>query len=572
MAPDNVSLPSRKRTKRQDNRSSTEDGQQGSEPQQPTTEGSGSPAASTRTGLACEACRLRKTRCVGFPVCTWCQQRRQTCVRHHNSQTSPLDDWGNQILDAISRAKNEILSASSGLTANQSPTHVSTALPAESDNIQWSTWPAAESGRGCLLRIPSAESILDWAMLKDQLPNSTETTISTTNMYEPERSIHSKAGVDTSINRLGRLRQRFERQFLARYPIISKSWLARCIRDVAEDGGGWAAEACLVFLVCAVASLSECSGTENSDLTLQTTSFSASSVVSSARSGGPASRLLAYQYWTMAKRRLGWALDAPGGLLTAQCLCLAGFWHLQNCAPRKARNMFYRAVENISDRPSCPNDTEKSLVGHIHLLCVDLVQRLDVELGLSSDYGREYVGNQTLPPNLRPGHLATGLFHIEALSRDPASQTTANLQQLHSIRKDIYRLLDSTSSVSSWPDLHALLGYVARCRLRLNHLGQGSVVISEGTPQWPQEGDLASGMVASHISVQKKELEARLLRVGLCLYLHVSPCRLQLLDSSISQSLQSQKHIIRWAARQSSVMPAIITLPLHIQHFVMPRS
>jgi hypothetical protein len=88
MAPDNVSLPSRKRTKRQDTRSSAGDGQLG-EPQQPTTEGSGSSAPSTRTGLACEACRLRKTRCVGFPICSWCQQRRQTCVRHHNSQTSP---------------------------------------------------------------------------------------------------------------------------------------------------------------------------------------------------------------------------------------------------------------------------------------------------------------------------------------------------------------------------------------------------------------------------------------------------------------------------------------------------
>ncbi|EXL66967.1 hypothetical protein FOPG_16880 [Fusarium oxysporum f. sp. conglutinans race 2 54008] len=52
MAPDNVSLPSRKRTKRQYTRSSAGDGQLGSEPQQPTTEGSGSSAPSTRTGLA----------------------------------------------------------------------------------------------------------------------------------------------------------------------------------------------------------------------------------------------------------------------------------------------------------------------------------------------------------------------------------------------------------------------------------------------------------------------------------------------------------------------------------------
>lgn len=42
-----------------------------------------------RAGLACEACRVRKTRCVGFPVCTWCGQRQQPCIRGQNTQTSP---------------------------------------------------------------------------------------------------------------------------------------------------------------------------------------------------------------------------------------------------------------------------------------------------------------------------------------------------------------------------------------------------------------------------------------------------------------------------------------------------
>ncbi|KAF5006571.1 hypothetical protein FDECE_7046 [Fusarium decemcellulare] len=350
MAPDNVSLPSRKRTKRQDTRSSAGDGQPSSETHQPMTEGSDSTAASSRTGLACEASR---------------RARR-------------LDDWGNQILGAISRAKDEILGASNGPTANQSPRNVSTALLGDSHTTnrlspQWSTWPVAHGGKDGPLTIPSADGILDWAILKDQLP--TETQINTTDEYEPERSIHSKATPDTSIKRLQRLRQHFEHHFLDRYPIISRPWLVRCIRDVAEDDGGWTAEACLVFLVCAVASLHDCLVGNNLGLTPQATSLSPSSAVSSARPGISTSRLLAYQYWTMAKRRLGWALDAPGTLLTVQCLCLAGFWHLKSCAPRKARNMFYRAVESTRDgsfRPS--NSEEKYLGGHIHLLCIDLVQ------------------------------------------------------------------------------------------------------------------------------------------------------------------------------------------------------
>ncbi|KAH6867416.1 hypothetical protein B0T10DRAFT_572353 [Thelonectria olida] len=367
MAASNATQPARKRTKRQDTRCPEGGGELDPELQQLANENSGSLAPSTRTGLACEACRLRKTRCVGFPTCTWCQQRRHPCVRGQNSQTSP--------------AKNEILSASSGSSTDQSLNHASAALPSSSNSTdqssqQRSTWTRARGGEDCFLPIPSAESILEWDILKAQLPNPVQNPTSATDAYEPDRSIHSKASADTSANTLQRLRQRFEQQFLDRYPIISRPWLARCIRDVAENDGGWTAEACLVFLVCALASLCDCPTTDSTALTPQTISRSPSSVVSPAIPGVPASRLLAYQYWTMAKRRLGWALDAPAGLLTAQCLCLAGFWHLQNCAPRRARNMFHRAVESSSNREFCSSmmDEERPLARLIHLLCADLFQ------------------------------------------------------------------------------------------------------------------------------------------------------------------------------------------------------
>ncbi|KAH7182168.1 hypothetical protein DER46DRAFT_670541 [Fusarium sp. MPI-SDFR-AT-0072] len=325
------------------------------------------PGSSSRTGLACEACRLRKTRCVGFPTCTWCQRRRQSCIRGQNSQTSPLDDWGNQILGAISRARDEILGASIRLNADHPLNDTSVTLP---DN-EHGNWPRTHGGRGCFAPMSSAENVLQWDVLRDQLPSSAQSPINTTDLYEPDRSTNSKASADTSSARLRALQQRFETQFLARYPIISRAWLTRCVRNVAERDGDWSAEACLVFLACAIASLCDCSA--HDALTPQTTSMSPASAVSG--SCIPDSRRPAYQYWTMAKRRLGWALDEPAGLLAAQCLCLAGFWHLLNFAPRRARNMFYRAIESMRDMTfSSLPDIEKHLARFIHVLCTDLLE------------------------------------------------------------------------------------------------------------------------------------------------------------------------------------------------------
>jgi hypothetical protein len=277
--------------------------------------------------------------------------------------SSRLDDWGNQILSAISKVKNEILDASIRLN------HTSVTLPGS----EHGTWPHTHRGQGCFAPMSSAEDILQWDVLQAQLPSSAQSPINATDAFEPDSSTHSKASADTSSARLRALQKRFETQFLARYPIISRPWLARCVRDVAERDGDWSAEACLVLLVCAIASLCDCS--THDALTPQTTSMSPASVASGSGSGMPTSRRLAYQYWTMAKRRLGWALDEPAGLLAAQCLCLAGFWHLLNCAPRRARNMFYRSIESMRDRTfSSLPDNEEHLARFIHLLCTDLLE------------------------------------------------------------------------------------------------------------------------------------------------------------------------------------------------------
>lgn len=199
------------------------------------------------------------------------------------------------------------------------------------------------------LPTPSAETILTWDVLKDKLTDSLAADLtSAQDPYETERSAQSNGSADTSIGRLKQLRQRFERRFLSRYPVLSIARMQRYVRDVAENDGSWTAESCVVFLACAIALQCGCC------------------VVS-----GDMSRPGAQQYWTMAERRLGWALDTPGRLVGTQCLCLAGFWHLQNCAPRKARRMFLRAAESASDGALSSDfaPDEMPLVQYLHTLC-----------------------------------------------------------------------------------------------------------------------------------------------------------------------------------------------------------
>ncbi|KAH7140077.1 hypothetical protein B0J13DRAFT_527730, partial [Dactylonectria estremocensis] len=507
---------------------------------------------STRTGLACEACRLRKTRCVGFPTCTWCQQRRHPCVRGQNSQTSPLDEWGNQILDALSVAKNEILSASRGpcVPHGESPNDAPTArrgISTDPDRQsaqsiqQWTARPRAR-GQDGFLATPAAETILEWDVMKAQLRNLPGNLIHAKHADEPERCIQSKASADTSTLGLQRLRQCFERKFLTRYPIINRPRLARCIRDVAENGGDWTAESCLVFLVCAIASLCDCLASDGTTPTVQSV---IGSPFSAATPDATVSRQSASQYWTMAKRRLGWALDAHVGLLAAQCLCLAGFWHLQNYAPTKARNMFHRAAESASDEGLGLSmmDEDQALGDFVHLLCTDLFQRLDTELGLSPLGGRGFTDHEIPLGYLRGAPFAASPSSNYPLIKDTVHDMTANLQQTHAIRKDINRILAFAPSISSLHELYSLLGQVADCRSRLNDLAHTNnasrIILQHLKPENPPPA-------TTFQDIRQRELAALTLRA--CLHLHLSPRLLQNLNSRTNPALDSHKHILNEVA------------------------
>ncbi|KAH7347664.1 hypothetical protein B0T11DRAFT_333743 [Plectosphaerella cucumerina] len=227
---------------------------------------SDSPPQPGRAGLACEACRMRKTRCVGYPVCTWCHHRGQSCVRGRNVQTSPLDSWGQQLLESVAQVKQDILSAlgttsgpredafspvprvvaAEGGTSEQRPVRSTFDWNHPSGNGAFSTLDPQQP-------IPSAESILTWNVWTEELANIPGTLIPSHNTSETERPAQSRGTADTSISRMKHLGGCFERSVLARHPVISPSRLRRHIFDVAESGGDWSAESCLVFLVGAIA-------------------------------------------------------------------------------------------------------------------------------------------------------------------------------------------------------------------------------------------------------------------------------------------------------------------------------
>jgi hypothetical protein len=203
--------------------------------------------------------------------------------------------------------------------------------------------------------IPSAESILTWTVWTEELANIPGTFIPSHNTSETERPAQSRGTADTSISRMKHLGGCFERSVLVRHPLISPSRLRRHIFDVAESGGDWSAESCLVFLVGAIALRCGCCSSE------------------------AASASAARQYWTMAKRRLGWALDTPNRLLGIQCLCLAGFWHLKDGAPKKARGMFIRAAEGAMDavRDLELRVEDVTLVTYLHALCSNIARYVE---------------------------------------------------------------------------------------------------------------------------------------------------------------------------------------------------
>ncbi|KAK5044658.1 hypothetical protein LTR84_010550 [Exophiala bonariae] len=302
-----------------------------------------------------------------------------------------LDHWGSQILDAISHAKDEILCATTykpAVAAGTAPIY-SPISPdgapvfdnsSEQLNVAHShSHPAVSAGTdNTPSNIANAEDILRWEIFQGEPFNHYEPPSGGFwGMYEPERSATQKASADTSLACLQKLKQQFEQKFLLHYPIVRPAHLNRWIRSVAESGGDWNAESCLVFLVCALASLCSCGTMAD---TVQMTDGSPWSTMSQGRSSfssGIVSRSKAsqsaYQYWTMAKRRIGWALDNRGGLIGPQCLCLAGFWHLQSNAPLKARNMFQQAADSAQTqwRSLHTSEDERSLAIFLHLLSLN---------------------------------------------------------------------------------------------------------------------------------------------------------------------------------------------------------
>ncbi|KAH6695265.1 hypothetical protein F5X68DRAFT_243805 [Plectosphaerella plurivora] len=445
-----------------------------------------------------------------------------------------LDAWGQQLLESVTQVKQDILSAlntASGpsddafLPATRvvaaeggSSQHSLSIRPRPS--LEWNSHARAAPALEHQQPIPSAESILTWNVWVEELASLQSRFIFAHNTGETERPSQSRGTADTSISRMRLLGGCFERCVLGRYPVLRPARLRRHIFDVAESGGDWSAESCLVFLVGAIALRCSCCSSESA----------------------PASASAANQYWTMASRRIGWALDTSDRLLGIQCLCLAGFWHLKDCAPRKARGMFVRAAEGAMDavRDLELRADDVPLAKYLHALCGNIARRLSNDLGvpLSDHVGRplaiqEIVSHPVPVPEIfgTPQTTSTPGSITAATPPEQLSDMTAEIQDYDDVEKSMHLFVSSNPDCSSYRSVDAFLGHAAECRLRLGRLQH----------MWP----VGFGQPLNvSVSREARNRRVTLLILRACLGLYLTPNLPDLLRSENGPGTRPQERLL----------------------------
>lgn len=93
-------------------------------------------------------------------------------------------------------------------------------------------------------------------------------------------------------------------------PVVDAQVLRQMLKQVAENGPDWSAATCIVALACALGAISQRPGQRTPSGTPRGYSVEPN-------------RHLASRYWSVAEKRLGFAMGQPGWE-SVQCLCLAG--------------------------------------------------------------------------------------------------------------------------------------------------------------------------------------------------------------------------------------------------------
>ncbi|KAL6822573.1 hypothetical protein J3E69DRAFT_337485 [Trichoderma sp. SZMC 28015] len=320
-----------------------------------------------RTTTACEACRLRKTRCDSArPACSKCVKRNIICEYPDTDPLATLDTWGSKILGAIERQERI-------LTENLITQRGRINSPRRDSSFGEDDLEAMSRNDSLNTPITGADMILNWPIFPKEKPFRTFPPSSYSE--KPDR-FHPEATLGIDIDRMRELLAIFAIKIYIKSPIVDFEQIYDCLARIAENGIDSSASSCLIALICALAAIwGNFPEPDTRELSCQETPSSPS--VSRISVMVPDQRMAeSLAYLDLARKRMS-AAYLDDSLLGVQCYCLFGLWYLYNVEPIMAWRMFRTAstmwqTYNLKHRAGIEPRTiqEKSLEQMLYWTCL----------------------------------------------------------------------------------------------------------------------------------------------------------------------------------------------------------
>ncbi|OLN83420.1 Glucose transport transcription regulator RGT1 [Colletotrichum chlorophyti] len=358
----------------------------------------------SRASSACQTCRGRKTKCDNErPICGYCRRVGATCTYIEDSATatSLCQGVGPRLLGAIENLTNLIQRNEENLRAipqlSRDLSRDSADYP-DSPNGQGGRHDplsgqdgsgvdgARKSTHSLFSDTAGLDSVLEWPIFPKPVPFAIDPFVH----HSPRGEVYSpKSPPAMEFFELSRLVDLFLVNVHPMNPIVDTQILRQMLKQVAENGPDWSAATCIVALTCALGAISQRPGQRTPNGTPRGYSVEPS-------------RHLAFRYWSVAEKRLGFAMGQPGWE-SVQCLCLAGIWHMYNMEPLQAWKCFSMAsntwyTTSLTNKVTSPPKVETSECSQI----LTPEHELAFELSLPGSIlgGVDYPYNFPQPPPL----------------------------------------------------------------------------------------------------------------------------------------------------------------------------
>lgn len=214
-----------------------------------------------RTAVACQFCRVRKTKCDNVrPQCGYCVRQRARCIygdvegEERDAEPSPTPVSNEQLMSRLEEIQAMLrrthLTAESVSSPSAAPGLHSATSP-WTGGSQVASGPSRQRNRRAPLATLRCESILGWPCFAGAVPQS-EAGIDSFPLsasYEETRTIQGAGkhgGRGISEDALVPLCRKFLAEVHPRNPVLDDRELMRHARRAAEEGIGWDSGSCLV--------------------------------------------------------------------------------------------------------------------------------------------------------------------------------------------------------------------------------------------------------------------------------------------------------------------------------------